>query len=151
MERKVQSLIHDCLLLQLWLSCGAFMLGLNRLMLQDVTSLSDDDATRSKASPKPKGRPKSSPKRGLKRPARKPPTVPETQDEVPQGSEPEVAGEPSAGSKAKAKGKAKGPMKRPAASVTVGKGYYARDNKFGFKVNGKEQLYVAWFVDELEA
>lgn len=132
------------------------MIGYYRLWeamaLQPVDELSDEGGVQPNI-PKPKGKarvskPKSSPKKtapGSSTPPKSSPSKPKPQ------KRPAKADRPSEAPKAKATPA----MKRPAAAaspskpkkVKVAKGFYQRDNKYGFKVDGREVFYVAWLKD----
>ena len=124
------------------------MIGYHRLWeamaLHPVEELSDegDAAAAQPTIPKPKGKAKSKPK-AKSSPKKTSPPKNSPKKTKPQ-KRPAKADPPSEAPKAKPA------MKRPAAAdsppkekVKVAKGFYQRDNKYGFKVNGREVFYVA--------
>ena len=125
------------------------MIGYYRLWeamaLEPVEELSDDGGAPQRSPPKPKSKAKAKGKSSPSKP--KPKTKPKSSpNKTKPHKRPATADPPSQDPKAKAKPE----MKRPAAAaspakekVKVSKGFYQRDNKYGFKVNGREVFYVA--------
>ena len=110
------------------------------MVLQSVDQLSDEGEPQENSAgsggvPKPKPKPKNTPK-GKGAPKKKkvveePATTDKSSPKKRPASEKPESKEPK--------------LKRPASKLTefkVGKGYYARDRKYGFKWNGSEQYYA---------
>ena len=131
----------------------AGFLALHAMVLQNVEDLSDDapveaDPTPSAKGPKtPKAKAKGKPSKSEKseKPEKSKPkceTKPAKETEK-TPKRPPALKRPAARSEAGGSQLGESPLKRPAGNdkkVSIGKGYYKAQNKFGFKIDGKEKF-----------
>lgn len=123
-------------------------LELHAMVLQNVEDLSDDapaeaDSKSTTKAPKAKtkGKPSKSSEAKVEKSEVSKPTVP-THEESKKKDSP-APKRPAARTEAGVSHPRESPVKRPAGNdkkVSIGKGYYKAQNKFGFKVDGKEKF-----------
>ena len=129
-------------------------LELHAMVLQNVEDLSDDapaeaDSKSTTKAPKAKtkGKPSKSSEAKVEKSEVSKPTVPTHEEskkkDSPAPKRPPVLKRPAARTEAGGSHPRESPVKRPAGNdkkVSIGKGYYKAQNKFGFKVDGKEKF-----------
>ena len=128
----------------------AGFLALHAMVLQNVEDLSDDapveaDPTPSAKGPKtPKAKAKGKPSKSEKSEKSKPnceTKPPKETEKTPK--RPPALKRPAARSEAGCSQLGESPLKRPAGNdkkVSIGKGYYKAQNKFGFKIDGEGEI-----------
>lgn len=128
-------------------------LELHAMVLQNVEDLSDDapeaDSKSTTEAPKAKakGKPSKSSEAKVDKSKVSKPTEPTHEEskkkDSPAPKRPPVLKRPAARTEAGGSKPGESPLKRPAGNdkkVSISKGYYKAQNKFGFKVDGKEKF-----------